>query len=133
MSISTIDRCLVDTNALAALSRGNTDLIDLLDRAREVFVSSIILGELYYGAANSQRIQDNLRFAFKIEIAYPILDCDVRTGRIYGYLSARLKAKGRRISPNDVWIAATALQYDLTLITRDKDFQYVDRLKTLAW
>ena len=42
-------------------------------------------------------------------------------------------AKGRPIPENDIWIAAIALQYDLTLITRDTHFGEVDNLKVESW
>jgi tRNA(fMet)-specific endonuclease VapC len=32
-----------------------------------------------------------------------------------------------------VWIAAIALQHNLTLVTRDKHFYAIEDLKTKAW
>jgi tRNA(fMet)-specific endonuclease VapC len=44
-----------------------------------------------------------------------------------------LRLKGRPIPENDVWIAAIALQHDLTLITRDMHFGEIENLKTAVW
>jgi tRNA(fMet)-specific endonuclease VapC len=37
------------------------------------------------------------------------------------------------IPENDIWIAASAVQYGLTLATRDRHFEEVERLQTEAW
>ena len=44
---------------------------------------------------------------------------------------AELKAKGHPIPENDIWIAATALAGNLTLVTADSDFEGIDNLKIL--
>jgi tRNA(fMet)-specific endonuclease VapC len=59
--------------------------------------------------------------------------CDTETARRYGEVKNKLKLKGRPLPENDVWIAALALQHDLTLVTRDAHFQEVESLKTAAW
>jgi tRNA(fMet)-specific endonuclease VapC len=41
--------------------------------------------------------------------------------------------KGRPIPQNDLWIAAIALQYNLTLLMRDAHFQAVDGLLVQGW
>ena len=43
-------------------------------------------------------------------------------------LQARLP---RRLGENDAWLAATALHHDFTLVTADRDFDRVPRLKLL--
>lgn len=45
----------------------------------------------------------------------------------------KLRLKGRPLPENDVWIAALAMQYALTLVTRDAHFQEVENLQTVAW
>lgn len=51
------------------------------------------------------------------------------TARQYGELFAKLRRQGTPIPTNDIWIAALALQYDLTLDTRDEHFKRVPDLK----
>ena len=41
--------------------------------------------------------------------------------------------KGHPIPENDIWIAAVAKQYALTLASRDAHFREVDDLVTVAW
>lgn len=55
------------------------------------------------------------------------------TADYYGAISADLFKKGKPISNNDIWIAATAKQYDLTVITKDKYFLEVEGLSVEFW
>ncbi|HEV8045487.1 MAG TPA: PIN domain-containing protein [Rubrobacter sp.] len=40
---------------------------------------------------------------------------------------------GRPIPENDIWIAATALQHGLVLVTRDSHFEHVEGLRVERW
>lgn len=62
-----------------------------------------------------------------------IVGCDEVTARHYGEIKNQLKENGRPIPENDIWIAAIAQQYDLTLVTRDKHFNAVANLSIEAW
>src|ERR671939_46553 len=62
-----------------------------------------------------------------------ILVCDHTTARQYGESKNALRAKGRPIPENGLWIAAVALQYSLTLATRDDHFREVDGLTIVKW
>lgn len=62
-----------------------------------------------------------------------ILECSVETAFMYSKLKAGLKAKGKPIPENDLWIAASAMQLELTLITRDGHFNHIDNLSLQQW
>ena len=53
--------------------------------------------------------------------------------RQYGHLKQRLKQKGRPLPESDVWIAATAKQHGMVLVTRHRHFQEVEDLDTAHW
>lgn len=53
------DKVLLDTNAVIALSRDDTRLMARLESYETLCVSLITLGELYFGAANSNRPSEN--------------------------------------------------------------------------
>ena len=91
------------------------------------------MGELFYGAEYSGKRAHNLKRVEELYAASAILDSDVETTRIYGRIKALLRKNGKPIPNNDVWIAAIALQYDLTVVTRDKHFNQVDNLKIERW
>jgi tRNA(fMet)-specific endonuclease VapC len=124
---------LLDTNAAIARIGNDPLLVKLLADTDEVFVPSIVLGELYYGAERSGRVQENLAQVEAFAAGRVVLVCDTATARLYGRIAQQLRRKGRPIPQNDIWIAATALQYDLTLVTRDEHFKQVEGLALETW
>ena len=56
------------------------------------------------------------------------IDCD--TAEYYSRVYYYLRKKGNPIATNDMWIAVTALQYNLALFSYDKHFRAVDGLIT---
>ena len=128
-----VGRYLLDTNIVIALFNGDSQVVVQIDQAEEVFLPATVLGELYYGAINSQRKKENLRRidAFKPEVS--ILITDDQTALIYGEIKKALKDKGRPIPENDIWISATAMRYELTLVSRDAHFQEIKGLSLEKW
>ncbi|NET35388.1 MAG: type II toxin-antitoxin system VapC family toxin [Cyanothece sp. SIO1E1] len=126
-------RYLLDTNIIIGLFASEASIIDNLAQADEVFIPSIALGELYYGARKSGRPQENLKQIEELVANSAVIGCDANTARRYGDVKNRLKIKGRPLPENDVWIATLALQYGLILVTRDAHFQAVEDLQTIAW
>jgi len=130
---------LLDTNHCSRITNGDIQVIQQLQAhmGAKVATSVIVRGELMYMAEKSQRRIDNLN---KIQEFLEIIDLypiDEKTADLYGQLKASIfaqfapkeKAKQRGVkisdlgfSDNDIWIAATALQYDLTIVSADSDF-----------
>lgn len=123
---------LLDTNAIIAMMNSNPKIAPVLLGAT-IYLPLIGIGELYFGAQNSARIAENLKRVEEVRVKYTVLDCNYETARLYGEISAGLSKKGRPIQQNDIWIAALALQYDLTVLTQDKGFEYIDTLKRKTW
>ncbi len=126
-------RFLLDTNIIIALFASDTAVKTRLAEADEVFVSSVAIGELCFGARRSARVQDNLARVDDFASTNVVLACDTETAHRYGEIKERLCARGRPIPENDIWIAAIALQHDLILVTRDAHFEAVDELRLTAW
>jgi tRNA(fMet)-specific endonuclease VapC len=126
-------RFLLDTNIVIALFAGESSVQEYLERAEEVLVPSVVLGELYFGARKSTRVEENLARVDEFAASSAVLVCDTETARQYGAIKNKLREVGRPIPENDLWIAAIAQQYDLILVTRDAHFSVVERLKIEAW
>ena len=126
-------RFLLDTNIVIALFSDEAIVKDNLAQASEVFIPSVVIGELCYGARKSGRVEANLARVDELVAGSTILGCDAETARQYGEVKNSLRLKGRPLPENDVWIAAFALQHDLILVTRDTHFQEVEKLKTTTW
>jgi len=50
------------------------------------------------------------------------------TAEHYARIFVQLKRAGTPVPDNDLWIAAIALEFDLTLITRDRHFERIPQL-----
>jgi tRNA(fMet)-specific endonuclease VapC len=124
---------LLDTSAIINLQRNNADVKNLLATATDVFIPVVAVGELYFGAYKSQRVQQNHAAVVAFIANRVVLTVDPSTADVYGQIKDNLRAKGRPIPENDTWIAALALQYSLTLVTRDRHFAHVDNLNTVTW
>lgn len=124
---------LLDTNAIIALQRQQAQLLALLTTATDVFIPAIAIGELYFGAYNSSRVEDNRRAVAAFAAQRAILNIDAQTADVYGLIKQTLRVKGRPIPENDIWIAALAVQYNLTVITNDDHFAAVDGITALSW
>lgn len=126
-------RFLLDTNIVIALFAQDKSVNDQLMQASSVFIPSIVMGELYYGARNSNQWQENLGRLDEFATENVILNCNLETARYYGIIKHQLKVKGRPIPENDIWIAALAMQYGLSVVSRDDHFGAVDNLSSVSW
>ena len=126
-------RFLLDTNIVIALLAEDPAVKQHVTEAAEVFASSIVLGELYYGARKSTRVESNVQTVDQFAAANRVLGCDSTTAQHYGEIKNILREKGRPIPENDIWIAATAKQHGLTVASRDNHFDYIDGLSTEHW
>jgi len=126
-------RLLLDSNAVIAFLANDAELRFKIVDADEVFISTTVLGELYYGAAKSSRVEENIAVVDRFARTCSVLVCTGRTAHTYGHLKAALKDKGKPIPENDLWIAAVAVENDLTLMTRDVHFESIDGLKFTSW
>ena len=126
-------RFLLDTNIVIALFAKEVGVQQRLAAASEVFVPSVVLGELYYGARKSVRVEANIARVDAFAASSAVLVSDAATARQYGAIKNALRAKGRPLPENDIWIAAVAKQYDLTLVSRDGHFDEIAGLTVAAW
>ena len=124
---------LLDTNIVSALFKDDPAIHKRLIQRPMVLVSSVVLGELYYGAQKSSRLDKNLRQINRFMTTAAVLETDAETAYEYGLLRNELRIKGRPIPENDIWIAASARQHNLTLVSRDRHFAEVENLRWEQW
>ncbi len=126
-------RFLLDTNIIIALFAEDPKVHEHLVNATEVFVPCIAIGELYFGAYKSIKIQENIVRIDEFALNNTVLSCNTETAKRYGDIKNRLKDKGQPIPENDIWIASIAQQYTLTLVTKDAHFEVIENLKIESW
>lgn len=126
---------LLDTNICIYFIKG---LYDLKAKFEEVgpencFISEITLAELKFGVAKSQAKQKNNialeSFLSGIQIMpiFPALD-------IYASEKARLQKSGKVIDDFDLLIGATAVSFDLIMVTNNTNhFNRIKELKFEDW
>ena len=125
-------RILPDSNAYSNYSRGNQRVGEIMWAADEIFMSAIVVGELLAGYRGGTRFEINsaeLR-SFLANPNVSVIPVSTVTADHYARISASLRAKGRPIPTNDVWIAAHAMETGADLVSADSHFEYVDGL---AW
>ena len=127
---------LLDTNVASLLVGRDQTVAQRVAIANSVALASIVLGELYFGVytIRNTRLGRQLRVDYDaIAARFPVLACDRAIADFYARVRGELGLKGQRIPENDVWIAALALQYGLTLATRDGHFKRVTGLVVELW
>lgn len=87
--------------------------------------------ELMYGAAKSAQVVQNKQNAKSFCSRYPLLGVSNIVAEFYGEIKKDLLSHGNVIPENDMWIAATALANDMTVITQDKHFEHIQNLMVI--
>lgn len=128
---------LLDTNiCIAYLNNKQSKVGKEMSQAyaSDIFLSHIVKAELFFGAYHSQIVEENLktlRLFFHRFKTIPFIDDITET---YGILRHNLSSAGKIIGPNDLFIGATALVYDLTLVTNnEREFSRIENLKIENW
>ncbi len=127
------NKFLLDTNIIAAWLKGEKTIADKIDKAKEIYIPIIVVGELYYGALYSTQVQKNIGNIQRITSHYNVLQIDEATTIAYGNIKAALRKKGKPVPENDIWIAAIAQRYQLTVVTRDKHFKEIENITLKKW
>ncbi len=127
------DSYVFDTTVIIKIFGKDQKVIERAEECEEIFIPSIVIGELQYGAQNSKRKEENLEKIEQLSFMSSILHITEQTAKEYGIIKKELKEKGTPIPENDLWIAATAIQNDLKLAGRDKHFEHIDKLAYEQW
>ena len=125
-------RALLDSNAYSQLMLGREQVRQIVRGAEEVLLSAVVLGELLYGFRHGSRYERNVRGmrAFLDNPYVSLVPVGETTADRYSRIAASLRAKGRPIPTNDVWLAAHAMETGADLVSADRRFEHVDGI---AW
>ena len=124
---------LLDTNIVIALFAEDAAVIDAIKKAEKTFIPVIVLGELFYGAELSAKKTENIRKLESFAGASPLIYLSYNTPKFYGHIKSQLKKSGNPIPENDIWIAALAVENNLTLSSRDNHFNAIKGLNLVRW
>ncbi len=126
---------LFDTDAISKLLRprpARAYVKWIMKVAREEqFTSAVVIGELYKGAYRSQDWERHLtNIAQRVLPAVTVLPYGIGIAKVFGKIRAHLEEIGTILPDADIQIAATAIGYDLELITGNlRHFSRIPDLK----
>ncbi|MEM7479919.1 MAG: type II toxin-antitoxin system VapC family toxin [Acidobacteriota bacterium] len=123
-------RIVLDTSAYSAFLRGHGEIRAVLQRVAEILVIPVVLGELRAGfRKGSQRPKnEKLLEQFLASPRVRVIPLDEETADRYGEIVSSLRAAGRPIPTNDLWIAASAMQWAGYVVSTDSHFRHIPQI-----
>jgi tRNA(fMet)-specific endonuclease VapC len=125
-------KVMMDTSAYAEFLRGSPGVKEAVQQADEIIFNPVVLGELMAGFLMGRNEKRN-RAILKDFLSSPrvtIAEIDEETSERYAVIVHSLRIKGTPIPTNDLWIAASAMQYGLKVLTTDKHYLKVSQIIT---
>lgn len=124
-------RVLVDRNRYRDFCEGVTTVVDIFQRANEIYIPFVVVGELRAGFACGTKSLKNERTLTQLlhRNRVNLLLATEDTTRHYANLFRQLRAQGTPIPTNDLWIAALAVEHSLILLSRDEHFNHLPQIE----
>jgi tRNA(fMet)-specific endonuclease VapC len=131
---------LLDTNHWSYLQEQHPLVVSRLHQLSDeasLYMSVVSQGELLAGVEWAQGLRRKRRllelYEQVVAMATAILPVTPQVAERYAQIYAQLRQKGRLIQTNDIWIAASALVYDMILVSADAHFRFIDGLTVEDW
>ena len=123
---------LLDTDTCVGWLRGNEPVRRRLAMVgpTATAISIMTLAELRYGAACSAHPEQNHQAIDSFLTGVTVVGLDLTAARAFGDIKAALRAQGMLLEDADLLVAATALAYQLTLVTNNT--QHFARISDLV-
>lgn len=126
---------LLDTTAYSELLRGHKKVGEIVRNADDLYIPNVVIAELEYGFRLGTRQPENekllTRFVSnkKVHVLLP----DNATTSYFVNIAIFAHKKGVQLSSHDIWIAALAEQWDVILVSFDKDFKHLSYENLQLW
>ncbi|MHB1682024.1 MAG: type II toxin-antitoxin system VapC family toxin [Bacilli bacterium] len=115
---------MIDTNIAIAILAKEQAVMEFVEQAKNdkipLFFSVITECEVFSGIKSEYQLH-----GVKLFNARRCLEVSSKIARIAGDIRREQKTKGRRLKTPDAIILATAIDYQLALVSRDKDMNFV--------
>ena len=125
-------KVMMDTSAYTAFLRGSPEVKEAVQQADAIVFNPVVLGELIAGFLKGRNERKN-RAILKDFLSSPrviVAEIDEETSERYAVIVQSLRMKGTPIPTNDLWIAASAMQHGLKVLTTDKHYLEVPQIIT---
>ena len=120
---------VLDTNVITKMIDRDPAAITMVKKIDKFYTSVIVAGELYFAAAHSAQRKANLAVFRKVLSGIKIIPIDDKVCMSYAEIKLELRKKGRPIPENDIWIAACAHTYGLSVATFDRHFSEISQIE----
>lgn len=127
---------LIDTDIIIFALRGDKTVLAKFEENKNIpiSISLITYAELVFGAKRSQNERTNMLKVNRIREIYPVEELNIGIMELFADIKANMYSKAIRIEDMDLFIAATAIYNDLTLVTNNtKHFRNIPLLKLENW
>ena len=127
---------LIDTDIIIFALRGDKTVLAKFEENKNIpiSISMITYAELVFGAKRSQNERTNMLKVNRIREIYPVEELNIGIMELFADIKAKMYSKAMRIEDMDLFIAATAIYNDLTLVTNNtKHFKNIPLLKLENW
>ncbi|MBC6713070.1 PIN domain-containing protein [Treponema sp. Marseille-Q3903] len=127
---------LIDTDIIIFALRGDKTVLAKFEENKNIpiSISMITYAELVFGAKRSQNERTNMLKVNRIREIYPVEELNIGIMELFADIKANMYSKAMRIEDMDLFIAATAIYNDLTLVTnKTKYFKNIPLLKWENW
>ena len=124
---------ILDTNALSAIAEAEPGAVAKIQNVGVVAIPVVVLGEFWFGIAQSRRRTEYERWINESLRVCKILEISTETAARYAQVRAELKKAGTPIPSNDTWIAALCRQHALPLLSRNQHFDAVKGIERVDW
>jgi len=125
-----MNQILLDTSAYSNFMKGHLEIKLALREVDQIYLNPIILGELRAGFRKGHHRAKNekelLTFLTSPRIKFVAIDED--TADRYAVIMNYLWKIGSPVPTNDIWIAASAMQHGLRILTSDAHFQKMSQV-----
>jgi predicted nucleic acid-binding protein len=128
-------KLVLDTNIYTDYAQGLPDVVEIMAiHGTQIFIPSIVLGELHYGfmMGRKKQLNEMKLHQFITHLHVNIIDVNGEVARKYATIMLSLIEKGTKIPINDIWIAASCMNVGGTLFTRDRHFDSIDQLDKIS-
>ncbi len=126
-------RIAIDTNIYTSFKCNHQSVVEALRDCDFIGVDVAVIAELFSGFSLGEKEKRN-RQELEVFLNSPRVELllhDPETAEYYALIVKRLKAKGRPIPTNDIWIAANAMKHGLALYSFDSHFEEIEGLLLL--
>ena len=123
---------MVDTNVLIRYFKGDEPFSEAIESSDSVVMHPVVFAEFIVGLDEKTAAGKAMRRSIEDFINVPLVSVvtvTMTTATCFAKIYRFLKSKGTMIPRNDIWLAASAIEYGYEIATHDEHFSYIPELR----